>query len=43
MGVAQWQQVKGADVDNVDFTRTPSLRNTRFTEFLILKNGLDTV
>lgn len=32
--------VKEADVDNVDFTRTPSLRNTRFTEFLIRKNAL---
>jgi Peptidase family M23 len=32
--------VKGADVDNVDFRRTPSLRNTRFTEFLIRKNAL---
>jgi murein DD-endopeptidase MepM/ murein hydrolase activator NlpD len=25
----------------MDFTRTPSLRNTRFTEFLIRKNALD--
>lgn len=33
--------VKGADIDNVDFTRTPSLRKTRFTEFFILKNALD--
>ncbi|MBW2602932.1 MAG: M23 family metallopeptidase [Deltaproteobacteria bacterium] len=33
--------VKGADVDNVDFTRTPSLRSTRFTEYLIRKNALD--
>jgi len=32
---------KGADVDTVDVTRTPSLRNTRFTEFLIQKNALD--
>ena len=30
--------VKGADVDTVDFTITLSLRNTRFTEFLIRKN-----
>jgi murein DD-endopeptidase MepM/ murein hydrolase activator NlpD len=28
-------------VDNVDFTKTPSLNNTRFTEFLIRKNALD--
>jgi hypothetical protein len=33
--------VKGVDVDNVDFSRTPSLRNTRFTEYLIRKNALD--
>ncbi|MGD8980799.1 MAG: hypothetical protein PVF42_04345, partial [Desulfobacterales bacterium] len=31
--------VKGIDVDNVDLTRTPSLRNTRFTEFLVQKNA----
>lgn len=35
------ERPKGADVDTVDFTRTPSLRNTRFTEFLIQKNALD--
>ncbi|MFO7970928.1 MAG: M23 family metallopeptidase [Desulfobacterales bacterium] len=33
--------VKGADVDNMDFTKTRSLRNSRFTEFLIRKNALD--
>lgn len=31
--------VKIIDADNVDLTRTPSLRNTRFTEFLIRKNA----
>ncbi|RLB77393.1 MAG: hypothetical protein DRH24_16320 [Deltaproteobacteria bacterium] len=33
--------VKGADVDNMDFTRTLSLSNTGFTEFLIRKNALN--
>jgi murein DD-endopeptidase MepM/ murein hydrolase activator NlpD len=33
--------VKGADADNMDFTKARSLRNTRFTEFLIRKNDLD--
>ena len=40
-GSRNGNRVKGADVDNVDLTRTPSLRNTRFTEFLIQKNALD--
>jgi murein DD-endopeptidase MepM/ murein hydrolase activator NlpD len=31
---------KGDDIYNMGFTRTPSLRNTRFTEFLIQKNAL---
>jgi hypothetical protein len=31
--------VKGDDVDTVDLTGTPSLRNTRFTEFLLRKNA----
>ena len=35
------QENKGADVDDVDVTETPSLNNTRFTEFLIRKNALD--
>jgi murein DD-endopeptidase MepM/ murein hydrolase activator NlpD len=33
--------VKGDEVDNVDFAKTLSLRNTRFTELLIQKNDLD--
>jgi hypothetical protein len=33
--------IKGADVDSMDFINTPSLRNTRFAEFLIQKNALD--
>ena len=33
--------VKGAGIDNVDYTKTPSIRNTRFTELLIQKNALD--
>ena len=41
MGARNGNMVKGADVDNVDFTSTPSLRNTRFTEFLIQQNALD--
>ena len=40
-GARNGNMVKGADVDNVDFIRTPSLKNTRFTEFLIRKNALD--
>jgi hypothetical protein len=40
-GARNNNRVKGADVDNVDVTRTPSLRNTRFTEFLIRNNGFD--
>jgi len=38
-GSRNGNMVKGIDVDNVDLTRTPSLRNTRFTEFLIQKNA----
>ena len=41
-GSCNGDRVKGADVDNVEFSRTPSLRNTRFTEYLIRKNALDT-
>jgi murein DD-endopeptidase MepM/ murein hydrolase activator NlpD len=37
----EFTMVKGADVDNMDFTRTLSLRNTRFTEILIRRNDLD--
>jgi murein DD-endopeptidase MepM/ murein hydrolase activator NlpD len=41
MHLFEFTMVKGADVDNMDFTRTLCLRNTRFTEFLIRKNDLD--
>ena len=41
LGSRNGNMVKGADVDNVDFTRKSSLGNTRFTEFLIQKNALD--
>jgi len=37
-GSRNGNMVKGADVDTVDFTRTLTLKNTRFTEFLIRKN-----
>lgn len=33
--------VKGAGIDNVDFTKIPSLKRTRFTEFLIHQNALE--
>jgi murein DD-endopeptidase MepM/ murein hydrolase activator NlpD len=33
--------LKGTDVDDMDFARTSSLKNTRFTEFLIQKNTLE--
>jgi murein DD-endopeptidase MepM/ murein hydrolase activator NlpD len=32
--------VKGTGIDNVDYTKTPSIRNTRFTELLIQNNAL---
>ena len=35
--------VKGAGIDSVGYTKTPSIRNTRFTELLIQKNALDKV
>ena len=33
--------VKGVGIDSVGYTKTPSIRNTRFTELLIQKNALD--
>ncbi len=40
-GACNGHRVKGADVNTVDFTTPPPLRNTRFTESLIQKNALD--
>jgi len=34
-------KVKGASIDNVDYTKAPSIRNTHFTELLIQNNALD--
>jgi murein DD-endopeptidase MepM/ murein hydrolase activator NlpD len=41
MHLFEFTIIKGADVDKMDFTKTRSLKNTRFTEFLIRKNDLD--